>query len=183
MRCRRCSARLPHAAARTGRFRLGHLEPQYQARSRRRALSPTWRRGAGYRGTPRARAATSQRPSPGTRLTVRGAQLRLVGSAVLRHRLEGLRPVGGQARVRHIEDPVQGADHRAHPDDRDRGAARRCLVLRRPIRRRQACHQPGADGRQAGRRAAQLRRRDRAAPPRQLDRWAGCRGPRERRPA
>ena len=54
-------------------------------------------------------------------------------------------------------DPLPRGDARAPAHHQDRGPARRRRVLRRPVRRRAAAHQPGADRGRAGRDAAQLR--------------------------
>ena len=161
-RGRRRRARLSHAAARAERLRQGHLEPLHQAHPRRRPLPAPGQRLAGARGAARARHPAPQRASPGARRSVRRAELRLVGVAVLRHRTSPLRPAGGQGRVRRLAAPLQGGDARAHADDRDRGSARRRPLLRRPVRRRAARHQPGDDGDRSRRRGAQLHGGDRA---------------------
>ena len=161
-RGRRRGSRLSHPAARAERLRQGHLEPLDQADSRRRPLPAPGQRVAGARSAARARHPAPQRASSGARRPVRGAELRLVGVAVLRHRTSPLRPAGGQGRIRRLAAPVQGGDARAPADDRDRGTARRRPLLRRPVRRRAARHLPGDDGDGSRRRDAQPHGGDRA---------------------
>ena len=67
--------------------------------------------------------------------------------------------LAGQVRVRHVGDPDARGDAAAAADDQDGRPARRGRLLRRAVRRRAVAGQPRADGRRAGRHAAQLRRR------------------------
>ena len=116
-----------------------------------------------------------------TRPRLRRPQLRVVGSAVLRRRSQGVRPACGPLRLRTIGDPLEGRDAGAPADDQDRGAARRRRVLRRAVRRCAAADQPGGDGGRAGRPRAELHAGDCVDARRRRLRRRDCRArPRER---
>ena len=103
---RRRHARLRRAAAGAERFRQRHLQPQHQAGARRRALPGAGQRLAGDGSAEGARPAAAERAAPGAQSGLRGAELRLVGSAVLRHRPEALQPAGRQVRLRRLADSL-----------------------------------------------------------------------------
>ena len=65
-----------------------------------------------------------------------GAELRVVGSALLRRRPQGLQRLAGEVRLRRSEILSREETLGAPADDQDRGPARRRRVLRRPVRRR-----------------------------------------------
>ncbi|GIV59843.1 MAG: hypothetical protein KatS3mg043_0932 [Rhodothermaceae bacterium] len=95
-------------------------------------------------------------PAPGPPPAVRGAQLRLVGRPLLRHRPAALRPARRQGGLRQVAQPLTGRNAPAAPDHRTRGPARRGHLLRRPVRRRPAGRQHGPDGGGPGRHGPQL---------------------------
>ena len=154
---RRGHARLRRAAARTKRFRQRHLQPQHQAGPRRRALPGAGQRIAGDGGAQGARPAAAERAAPGPQSGLRGAELRLVGSSVLRHRAEALQPAGRQIRLRRFAHSLTGGDPGTAAHHQDRRPARRRHLLRRPVRRFPAADQPGGHRFRAGRHAAELR--------------------------
>ena len=100
--------------------------------------------------------ASPERAPPRARSAVRRAQLPVVGSAVLRHRHEGLRHAGGQVRLRQIRSaqPRRGAGTHSHA--RTGRTARRRPLPRRPVRRQPVADQPRADCGRTRRLPAQL---------------------------
>ena len=76
---RRDDPRAERSAARKDRLRQMHLEPQYEARARRRPLPAERRRHAGTRSPARTRPHESQRPTPGQRPGIRDLELQLLG--------------------------------------------------------------------------------------------------------
>ena len=119
-----------------GRLRSRHLEPQHEARPWRRALLAARERLARARSARGARPSARECTPPRARSPVRRAQLRLVGSAVLRCRPSALRPPRGQARLRRVTEPLEERDLGAAPHDRNERTSGRCDLLRRTIRRR-----------------------------------------------
>ena len=114
--------RLRRAAARAARLRQGHVEPQHQARPRRRPLPRAGQHLARDGGAEGARPAAAERAAPRPRPAVRRPELRLVGGAVLRHRPEGLRPARRQVRLRRRpqilsrEETLAAHSRRSRPD-------------------------------------------------------------------
>ena len=102
-RRRRCGvARLRRAARRAARLRQGHVEPFHEARARRRPLSRAGRDFARDGGAQGARPPAPERAAPGARPRVRRPELRMVGSAVLRRRPQGVRHARRPLRLRRI---------------------------------------------------------------------------------
>ena len=133
---RRCGEpRLRRPAPGAARLRERDVEPEHQTRARRCALSRTGQHRAGDGGAQGTRASSTERPAPGQQSCLRRAQLRLVGSAVLRPRPQDLQRARRQVRVRLVRDPHARRDAGATAHDQDRGSSRRRRVLRRPVRR------------------------------------------------
>ena len=97
-------------AARAARLRQGHVEPQHEARPRRRALPRAGQHLAGDGGPEGARHPAPERAAPGQQPGLRRAELRLVGGAVLRPGPEGLQRARRQVRLRRLADPVARRD-------------------------------------------------------------------------
>ena len=141
-RCRR--ARLRGAAPRAERLRQGHVQPQHQARARRRPLPRAGQHLAGDGGAAGSAACsartrrTSCATSPSWCRATSGGRRRSTASA---SRSTTCSPASTASAPREIlsrEETLAAPAH--HPD---RGPARRRRLLRRPVRRRAAAHQPG----------------------------------------
>ena len=72
-------ARHERGAARKNRLCEMHFEPQYQARTRRRALPAEGRRHAGARSAARTRPHEGERPPSGERPSLRDLELQVLG--------------------------------------------------------------------------------------------------------
>jgi hypothetical protein len=98
---------LERGAGGGARLWQGDQQPQHQAGARRRAVPGAGQCSAGDVGAERARPDAPERAAPGARPGLRGAELLLVGGAVLRHRAEALRPAGGQVWLWRVEAAVE----------------------------------------------------------------------------
>ena len=143
-RRRRGLARLRRAAPRAARLRQGHVEPQHQARARRRALPRAGQHLARDGGAQGARPPAPERAAPGRATSPSSCpnydwwEAPFYGVGLKVYNL-----LAGKYGFGDSRDPLARGDARAPADDQDRRAARRRRLLRRPVRRRAAAHQPG----------------------------------------
>ena len=154
-------ARLSHAAARGQRLRQRHLEPQHQARSRRRALPRAAELLAGDGGAAGARDPLRERAPPRREPGLRRPALPLVGRTVLRGRPQALRCARRQAEPRPQPRPRSRRDPRGDPEHRGRRSHRRDPIPRRPVRRRPHGAHPGPHRRRPRRGGAERHGGDR----------------------
>ncbi len=118
--------RLPLGAE---RFRQGNFQPIHQACPRRGSLSSAGQHLPGHGGPQGTGHSPPKCAAPRSRSGLRRAQLRLVGSSVLRHRHEGLRHARRPIRIRQVAAAVQGRGARAHPHARAGRPPRRRPLL------------------------------------------------------
>ena len=165
-------------APRAGRLRFGDLEPEHEARARRRPVPRAGRPRPRDGGPPRAGAPPRQRPARRPQPAVHRPAVSLVGGTFLRHRPEDVRPAGREVEPRALACPRPRGDDRPHPQRRAGRAPRRSHVLRRPVRRRKDGGDARANGRRPGRVHPQLCARHGAHPA--WRRRRRCRLPRPR---